>query len=37
VAVRRPTVGRASPPVQGFLDVLDRIREILPDRGTILA
>lgn len=37
VAVRRAGAGRAAPAVQGFLDVLDRIGEVLPDRGTILA
>jgi DNA-binding transcriptional LysR family regulator len=38
IAVRRagsPQV--ASPPVQGFLDVLDRLHEVLPEHGTILA
>ncbi len=37
VAVRRAVSGQATPPVQGFLDVLERIGEILPDHGAILA
>jgi DNA-binding transcriptional LysR family regulator len=38
VAVRKAGSDvRVSPPVQGFLDVLDRIHEILPDHGAILA
>lgn len=38
VAVRRAATGDvAAPAVQGFLDVLGRIGEILPARGTILA
>lgn len=38
VAIRRAANGDViAPPVQGFLDVLGRIGEILPDHGTILA
>jgi DNA-binding transcriptional LysR family regulator len=38
VAIRRAGSGQVTaPPVQGFLDVLGRIHEILPRRGTILA
>jgi len=37
VAVWRSTSGTLAPPLQGFLDVLDRIDEILPTRGAILA
>lgn len=37
VAVRRAASGQATPPVQGFLDVLERIGEILPEHGAILA
>lgn len=37
VAVRRAGSGQATPPVQGFLDVLERIGEILPKHGAILA
>ena len=38
VSIRRSGSGGAvPPPVQGFLDVLDRIHEILPDHGAILA
>ena len=37
VAVHRPSAGPLPPPLQGFLEVLDRIGEILPTRGTILA
>lgn len=36
VAIRR-TGQVTAPAVKGFLDVLDRIREILPEHGTILA
>ena len=37
VAVRRAGSGAIAPPVNGFLDVLGRIDEILPDHGAILA
>jgi DNA-binding transcriptional LysR family regulator len=37
VAVRRVGAGEPAPAVRGFLDVLDRIHDVLPDRGTILA
>lgn len=38
VAIRRAGSGQAtSAAVQGFLDVLDRIKEILPEHGAILA
>lgn len=38
VAIRRAGAGRhVAPPVQGFLDVLDRIEEIVPVHGAILA
>jgi DNA-binding transcriptional LysR family regulator len=37
VAVHRPLSGPPPPPLQGFLDVLDQIDEILPTRGAILA
>ena len=37
VAIRRAGAGPVAPPVTGFLEVLDRIGEILPDHGAILA
>ncbi len=37
VAVHRGGAGSRSPALQGFLDVLDEIDEILPTRGAILA
>jgi hypothetical protein len=37
VAVRRHVTGTPSAAVQGFLDTLDRIHEVLRGRGTILA
>ncbi len=37
VAVRRPATAQPAPPLAGFLEVLERIHDILPDRGTILA
>jgi hypothetical protein len=37
VAIRRAGSGGIAPPVEGYLDVLARIDEILPDRGAILA
>jgi DNA-binding transcriptional LysR family regulator len=38
VAVRRAGSPQVPPPpVQGFLDILDRLDEVLPDHGTILA
>ena len=38
VAIRRAGIGDlVSPPMRGFLDVLDRIDEILPRHGAILA
>lgn len=37
VAVRRPGVTQPAPPLAGFLETLERIHDILPDRGAILA
>lgn len=37
IAVRRTSTAPPSVPVQGFLETLDRIDEVLPGRGTILA
>lgn len=37
VSVRRKGSGRATPALQGFLEILDRIEEILPSRGSILS
>jgi DNA-binding transcriptional LysR family regulator len=37
VSVRRKGSGPATPALQGFLEILDKIDEILPSRGTILS
>ena len=37
VAICRATAGDAPPALQGFLDVLNRIEDVLPDHGAILA
>jgi DNA-binding transcriptional LysR family regulator len=37
VAVRRNAAGEPSPAIRGFLETLDRIDEVLPGRGAILA
>jgi DNA-binding transcriptional LysR family regulator len=37
VAASRRGTGTPSPALRGFIDTLDRIAEVLPDRGAILA
>jgi DNA-binding transcriptional LysR family regulator len=37
VAARRSDAGQAAPALAGFLDVLGRIQDVLPDSGAILA